>query len=262
MGHIYDTVYSRGDGYSTDNPMAIRLYPNEALEDYTVESGGIVSTTLRDMCDTIYDNTPVDYYRIAMLDVSEYNRPGIGSSQTNSADCFNDWLTGSGCSDANSNNTGENLKSYVGCHLLVHRDECSLDYAGGEGGADSCGGSGGSAFDVGRSSFTPVTCSDAKNKCSARQEVLHQFIRYKDTDPPVYDLTNGDGSDHLREHALGEIRNEKVTPMLTYHVDNDFGTNYVGVGDCDGDGTTRSGWNPTLTSCTIEAVNRTVQDQC
>lgn len=162
----------------------------------------------------------------------------------------------------NSNGTGMDWYSSRGCHLLVHGDQCTDTLAGAEG--DSCEYSGGGGFGRGVVSWTGTGSSDGLVQNSAVQETLHQFIQFEYSG--VKDML-GDGSDGgtsidpIEEHTLGKVwdgsTTNDISPMLTYHFSNQQKT-----GTCQSSLSFYDGYDHTITSCTIDAVDITSRGSC
>lgn len=238
--------------------MYVMLYPNTSYEEGFLESGDDIPSAIHDAMQQLESYGSISYYSLDRFDTSNYNYPDLNiSTWEDIRDGFRSFLE-----DGSKNGTGTNLKNgYIGSHLLVHSEGCSADdsIAAYEA-SDSCSDNS-SAFSRGVMSWTGSECNldSGLRKNSAIQEPLHTFIRYEDIEG-IHDLTNdNDGTiRRFEEHRLGEVSDFDVTPLLTYHADEDPREK----GDCDGDGTSVDGHTQQLTWCTKEAVKLTADNQC
>lgn len=240
----YDHLYS--NGCPGDKDMYIMLYPNTNNEDDNVQSNVEITNALHDALEDIYYDSQITYYEIKRFKADTYTHPGCRTdTRDNLSSDFDSWLK-----DGNKNGTGDDLHNIRGAHVLVHDGDCVQSLAGGEVN-NNCGET---AFSVGSKAWTPVCLGNAKKKCSAIQETLHQFINEDDSD--VQKLL-GSSSD---EHVLGKINDRaQATPMMTYHGDE---SSKRQEGDCQGINQKPSGYKPQITRCTMEGIGRTAEDGC
>lgn len=242
--------------------MRIYLYPNKPAQDSEVDGlSDIVPEALVNALDDVYSFGAIDYYEIFRFRASSNEYPRMSSDDSLLID-FRDWLQND---DGQTNGTGKDLKAnHVGSHLLVHDFGCKTDHVSAEQ-ANTCNDP--SAFVRGVAAWTSVDCTNEGYgivRNSAIQETFHTFIRYHDKE--IYELVNADTQsekeDHLREHALGMVRDKgsnNITPLLTYHP---FDDEYGDIGDCNGPDRTPYLWTQNLTTCTKKAIKYTANDLC
>ena len=258
MSHYWKDLYKSHSSCTGKRKMYVYLYPNTSSEKSNCEAGTNITSPLYNSAERLLNDDSISYYAIERFEVEEYSYPKVDTSSRNTiASEFEDFLK-------NSNGTGSNLKSWRGSHVLVHGDSCSVDTAGGEYN-DECddedgSGSYPSAFSRGTMAWTGLCSDTGLRKNSSIQETLHQFIRAYQTD--VHDaLGDGDGDgdiDHYDEHTLGYVgSDDDVTPMLTYH-----GDEFDPAGRCIGSSDSPTGYDQRLTTCTVNAVGYTADDQC
>lgn len=244
----YDHLYSDGTEGQSSREMYMWVYPNTGAEgDECSKGSDLTQEGLRTACAQILADSSVTYYEIRKFPITTYGAPNL-----NDLADFNSWLQNN---NGFNNGTGEDLKNRCGVHLLVHGKQCTQANAGGEF-ADTCDGT---AFDRGVVMWTPANCENEFREASAIQEAIHPFISFNNDD--VKKLFNASmNSEHnaTLEHAFGEVRNDTVTPMLTYHLDDGIRD----TGDCDGDSTSTTFYGQDLTSCTIDAVGITAEQSC
>lgn len=249
---VYKSLHSGGDE-CTRRRAIVRLYPDSSYVDqyYTNEQDDI-PVALENAFGKLLSADAVSYYDIQVIDTSQVDYPKVRPSSISEAqDEFESYLT-----TGWKNGTGQNLKNRIGAHMLVHSEGCNTDVAGGEA-ADYCPDRP-SAFKQGVMAWTGAACSgfDGLQRNSAIQEAVHQFVRFGQ----ILGSSLVDGAEtKYFEHRLGEVRDWKVTPMLTYHANE---SDQYGEGTCDGDGTQMDGYDQRLTDCTIEAVRQVSNNQC
>lgn len=230
--------------------MYVRLYPNTSHEESMSGPGSNVMSAIKSAMDQLYNYDAISHYSLQMFDTDQYGYPDINTYESGWKDRFMNWLD-----NGSSNGTGKNLReAYIGVHLFLHSQSCGTNTAGAEY-ADDCSTSDGySAFSRGVAAWTGAECVQTDlEAASAIQEPLHCFIQYKRN--YVQDLMGGTNTNH--EHALGEVRDFTVTPMLAYH-ENEVRDE----GDCIGDRTEADKYGTTLTSCTKDAVDYISRNQC
>lgn len=236
--------------------MNVYLYPNTSTQYSNCEKGTDITSPINTAADDLYNANSVTYYKISRFDAKDYSYPKVDtSSRSNIASEFESWLTDG---SSTGNETGDNLKSYRGAHVLVHGDSCSTSTAGGEA-HDKCT-QGGTGFSRGVMAWTGTCSNTGLRKNSAIQETLHMFIRAnKDKVNALFGDGDGDGDiDSYDEHTLGVIDAfDYVSPMLTYHADE-----FEAAGDCKRDSNITEGYRQAITTCTEDAVEYTSNDQC
>ncbi|MGM0591176.1 MAG: hypothetical protein ACQETI_06005 [Halobacteriota archaeon] len=236
----------------------VSLYPNTPDEEAAVASDADIVDALGTALQSLLEHDAITYFELERFEGDEGSYPGLTYAESGFIGDFLDWLE-----DPEVNGTGTNLYNRLGVHLLVYRNDdqpCDYSHANAEYADDCSGGTNPSAFDRGVAAYTPVGCTETDavdlQKNSAIHEVLHPFISHKH--PAVESLIDCDNSVescNIAEHALGEIRDGEVTPMLTYHVDD-----VANRGVCRGDGTDPTGYRTSLTVCTKDAVASTSTD--
>lgn len=249
----YDTIYTGGDS-SGSEWMSVYLYPHTdssgSDEMVACKSEGSVATALRHAGNELLSWEAIDYYEVLRFRVEDYKPPDT-VDPTNGNETVNDfkeYLDDNGTSP--DNGTGENLYSQIGVHQLIHSNQNACDEDS-EGYAPAGANAEGSdpevtAFTTGLVAWSPV-CSNSTGltRNAAIQEALHQFIG------KAYD--DGWTGTEDDQHSLGTVREPNqigyVTPLLTYHWDDD-----IGDGSCPPDKWTASGYDQELTSCTKSAV--------
>lgn len=250
----YDTVYTGGDS-SEAQWMSVYLYPQSDVQS-TCESGGVVATALRDAGDDLVDFGAIDYYEVLRFRIEDYNPPdGIDPTDGTEAE-FKEYLDDDG--ESPDNGTGEDLYTEVGVHQLIHSnqnacDENSEGYAPAGANAEGTGDKQ-TAFTDGLVAWSPVCSSnDGLTRNAAIQECLHMFIgdAWDDTWTGQYD----------DQHSLGEVvlfnSTGYVTPMLTYHWDDDD----IGDGDCPPDMWFASSHIQGPTECTMKAIRKSADEE-
>ncbi len=247
----YTSLHERGDK-CTRRRAYIRLYPNTSYEEnYYLSKSDDIPSAIDGAFSSLLSADAVTYYNVQRMNSSSVSYPDLRfSDKDEMKDKFESYLE-----TGYKNGIGQNLKNRTGIHMLVHSEGCDLSTAGGEH-ADDCDSP--SAFNRGVMAFTGAACStfDGLQRNSAIQEPVHGFIRFSQIKGSA--LVGGSSSTY-DEHRLGEVRDRKVTPMLTYHANE---SDQYGAGTCDGDGTQMDGYDQRLTDCTIEAVRQTSNNQC
>lgn len=267
-------MHSRGDTTLPSDPISVFLYPWSSSEDSAVASDGVVTKAIEDALDQLYDYGAIDYYAIYRWhhEDAATNYPEWGDiddcSYSAIDENFKSFLgesidTSDNCGTVPDNGTGDNYYSdYTGVHQLIHGgysgcDETAGGYAPNGAGAEAIGCT---AFQEGRTAWSPVCSDESLTEAAAIQETVHML------EHPDYDQTNTCDNDP-RDHSLGTLNyypdfNYTVcTPMLAYHWD-DF-DDYNENPDCpcpvdretSADSHTRD-----LTSCTKKSVYDTVQN--
>jgi len=263
----YTELYSTGSGTSTN--LRVYLYANRSSEYDLVGPDGPIAGAVKNGLHRVYEHGGVDGYRVVRFDANKSSYNFFDHDSNGYENNFDDYLKNEPDEYDDFNGNGAtNLRNYRGVHLLVHGHSgtrCSIENAGAEG--HDSGGS--TAFNTSVAAWTPIGCSSYKlERASAIQETLHCYINYDL--PGVYDLVNAttdsEKSDHLREHALGKVKDRdayNVTPLLAYHEYNDSSgesRHYRRVGECQGTGRTPYRFTTGLTDCTKEAVKLTADD--
>lgn len=261
----YNTLHYGGSECTTERAY-VMIYPNTSYEeDHFLNASDDIPSAIDGALSQLESASAISYYSVDLLDTSECNYPDL-QDISNSDDIrtkFQNYLT-----TPSKNGSGTNLKDQYGLHLFVHSNGCTENIAGGEVADKGCytdtdgdGDYDSSAFSRGVMGWTGAECqlSSGLRKNSAIQETIHGFIRYNAID---YETLCGDsGSPNLyNEHRLGESRYGTVSPLLTYHADED---DQYHQGKCDGVGSTRQdSYTQTLTDCTVTAVDQTTNSIC
>lgn len=258
----YEEVYTGGNS-SGSAVATVHLYPQTGLNGQC-QIGGTVSTALRDAFDSLLDAKAFDYYEIFRFRTES---PGLYapdsvdlSDRSNTVSEFEDYLRGNTDNGELQNGTGQNLYSQTGVHHLVHHDQNACDETSGGYAPLGAGGESRSlsAFSQGLMSWAPVCDNnDGLTENAAVQEPLHMLIN-----PNHDDQWTGFNDD---QHSLGKIisynTSHLVTPMLTYHWDDDKSS--VGEGTCPSTNDTRyaNGYSVIPTSCSEDATAETVDQE-
>lgn len=247
----YSTLIESGDS-SASRKAIVRLYANQSSQDYYVQNTGtIITGPLEYALDQLINYGAIPYYRVEYFTGSY---PKLTQDEVEAGD----W---------ESYIANNNYNDRTGIHHLVHGYGCDdsncekLEMAGGEF-ADDCDDTpSGFATGVAAWSSTTSSWSDGLKKNAAIQEPLHGFIRFHDDDVhPLAGVSSGTADINInenKEHALGEIYNNKISPMITFHTGE-----VSNEGDCDGDGSSPVEYGQKLTYCTKEAINRVENDPC
>lgn len=263
----YETIYSGGPGGDVEKWMTVYLYPWSSDEKGTCEKLGDVATALRDAGEELVDHGAITYYDINRFRAEDYdyNYPEWGDIDDYSygeiEDNFRDYLddtTSNDDSDVPSNGSGANLYSLTGVHQLIHGGYTGCNetsgYAPAGAGAEHWGNT---AFSEGRVAWSPVCSDDGLEKNAAIQECTHMFCGH-DADDQWEGGTETKSED---QHTLGKVidssSGDNVTPMLTYHWDE----NITDRGDCPSYSTdpTATGYEQSMTYCTKEAIKATAE---
>lgn len=250
---LYERQYNGGIE-CTKKRVYVRIYPNTSQQDdYWTQPSDDIPQAIDGACSQLLNSNCISYYEVQKADMSELNYPDISFEDfIDIEDKFGSYLT-----QGWKNGAGTNLKDYIGVHLLVHGEGCNDTVAGAEY-ADDCNDP--SAFSRGVLASTGTACSlnEGLRKNSAIQETVHCLVRFDYSGISGTSLVGGSTSVY-DEHRLGEVRQNEVSPMLTYHSNE---SDQYGKGDCDGDGSSKDAYEQDLTNCTIKAVNRTADNQC
>lgn len=244
----YETVSTGGDSCDPQW-MTVHLYPYDSVRS-TCEPSGKVVSALETALDDLISYGSADYYEILRFKTEYYNSPDHVNGQDGETESnFRDYLQ-------NGNGTGEDLYTRVGVHQLFHtgQNACDEDSGGYAPAGANAEGTSSSAFVEPLMAWSPVcNYDDGLTKNAAVQECLHEFIKYNKDDP--YTGSNDD------QHSLGKVTyfnyTGYVTPLLTYHWDDD--KSQVGEGNCPSDTEDRyaSEHFQTPTDCTKKAIRDT-----
>lgn len=258
----YESVYSGGDSSGVRQAI-VHLYPMSGLNS-TCQSGGTVSTALRDALDSLLNADSFDYYEILRFKIEEttlYAPDFVDPDEgTTTESQFKDYLRGDTDGGSIENGTGQNLYSQTGVHHLVHDNQNACDEdSGGYAPAGANGeGRSQSAFSQGLVSWAPVCDNNTSlTEAAAVQEPLHMLIN-----PSHDDQWTGSDDD---QHSLGKVisynTSDIVTPMLTYHWDDS--KSEVGEGDCPStyDNRYASSHTPIPTTCSEKAAKNTADTE-
>lgn len=230
--------------------MNIFVYADTNNEYSAITSGGVVASTLKSSLNQMFDFGGIDYCKLSRFNHEDHNY--VNSDESTYVGDFNDFLEDG--SKYGNGSDEDNLKGRKGVHLFIHSYGCDVNNASAESHDSQCG----TGFSTGLSAWSGVNCdaSDIEG-ASAIQESLHCFIHWGNE--TVYDLTNTPSSeegDHLREHALGMIKeqsSDNITPLLAYHE-----YEYDGIGECKNTtDRTPYKWSTELTNCTKKAIKAT-----
>lgn len=251
MSSEYTEVSSGGS--VGDANAYVRLYPNTIDEDGNVISGTYITDAISWAMDQLINYGAIDHYKVLKYSIEDH--PYI-TDASNLSSSFPDWLKDG--TNSSGNSSGKDLlSSYKGVHLCVHDLGCDTTGASAQYADDCSDPDHYDAFSAGVAAWSGVCTNTGLRKNSAIQEPLHCFIRYKDSDVSSLFGDCSSGSDNNDEHTLGEIKNNNISPMITYHTGE-----CDGVGDCNGDGSSPVGYTQNLTGCTKEAIQRIANDQC
>lgn len=237
-------------GSSCDGPedMYIMLYPNKSHLVDDVKPGSDIVDSLLNFGDRCLNNNAVDYYEVKRVNSDYLGYPDV-DMDADIGDQFESWLEG-------GNDQNDDLYGWRGAHVLVHNQGDIKSKAGGEENDEKHD----IAFAKGNIAWTPRCAwnDPEKRKCSAIQETIHQFVNVELQG--VKDMAQIDDEDtklEYDEHVLGKITNDKMTPFMTYHGDEETKRNQ---GHCDGTNAVPYGYLPEATPCTIEAVKITADN--
>lgn len=251
MSHeAYEDVFTQLNE-SSGPALAVYVYANTNNElDYIKQNGD------NDYIMDAWESTLKNYFgggSIGLISLNRYKHEANGGNYPNvNGDSYHDYNGSfdSWMSDEDANGYGD-LTQYSGAHLFIHGNGCSVEHASASDGGDD---SDYNSFNVSIQAWSGISSCESENFeiASAIQEPLHTYINYKND--VVQDLLNNT-SDHMDEHALGQIDNGKVTPLLTYHSDE----GYAEKGECDKNSNPDS-WTAELTTCTVDAVHATADE--
>lgn len=281
LGYVGEEIIGGvGHGDATPETMRIFLYPWSERQVAPCTEEGFVVEALRDSAEQLYEYGAIERGEIWRFSADEFSFPASASPTTdvdemNSTaieDTFVSWLeTGSG--------TGANLHTLTGVHQLVHGGPTGCTETAGEtpGGHYAPAGAGAeltpsTAFGTGVAAWSPVCENEGLSKNAAIQEALHTLIggQWSQWAGTTAQLRNAYGeptedSEQYKfdQHTLGATVPARqtsgdtdddrylVTPMLTYHWDDDP------QGGCRDEYVKPAAHTQELTVCTKEAIEQT-----
>lgn len=257
----YYELFERGTRWPENRRLYVLLYPNTPAEAPACLPGATIPAALRNAADQLFDAGAVSYHLGARFPAErdEYRYPRVDADELRTG--FRDYLQGTTdrFSDARWCESGEcdSLLRYRGVHLLVHGHGLGIGLADAEATGD-CERHGGTGFSRGVTAWTGVDdgSGPGRTRNSAIHETIHGIVRAGADG--VRDLLCGVDGDPIgyNEHTLGSVRpSGAVTPMLTYHVDDQAG--------CPGPARPWDGsYTQELTDRTKAAVRATAARQC